>query len=407
MKPGLRRFYGELMDSCDRDDGELPKTRVLRNYSHEEVEDVKLGLKKKHWKPHGGALKIGVDGLVEEAGGAAIFRAETCRVLEREPVNLGAQRRASEEKLLKTMREHLPKKDLEVYLAAWPRGSTWMQRSLTDDGLDATQRRIEALGTMFSQLPLGQEEPLRQFVARTLRDSHALDDDDVLRGAFEKCVKRRHEEFDLEEAYLMEGLVRRATGSVVLVSGPITLSFGNEEVSSQPLCRLGEPLPLTEGMLRNGRLVRIPRQALLVENPSTWASLRRKVPQDLLLILADGFPNRAVSKLAKMLGEAGTQLLHWGDIDAGGMRILAFLQTVAEVQPFLMDEATLETYQSRLTKFRGTKRATIEHARVDFPLLGMCLEMQGWLEQESIPVSDALLHLEQTLGPIAGQAPSV
>lgn len=65
-----------------------------------------------------------------------------------------------------------------------------------------------------------------------------------------------------------------------------------------------------------------------------------------LVIYTGGFLTRHQSTFLKLLKlEKDTELLHWGDIDLGGFRILLQIQTILpEIQSLKMDVATFEQY---------------------------------------------------------------
>jgi Uncharacterized protein conserved in bacteria C-term(DUF2220)/Uncharacterized protein conserved in bacteria N-term (DUF3322) len=96
------------------------------------------------------------------------------------------------------------------------------------------------------------------------------------------------------------------------------------------------------------RLCSKPAALLTIENYASFNRYVREIKDDALVVYTSGFPSAAVMELLKLLLtmiDPGVPFFHWGDIDAGGLRILHYLEvTLARApRPHLMTRALAET----------------------------------------------------------------
>ena len=262
-------------------------------------------------------------------------QAHTCRLLGRPLRNLArehAERTALLQHEVRT--SGLDSAEAAALLDGIERSSHWLQRSLTE-GREEALRRLESYDRFLRGLPLTVDEPIRAYCARVLDDSHALDDDRILRGAIERRLRARNPEADdVVEAYQREGLLARLNNGNVLLFGSIAWEAGGTRVDLSGFAEAGAAMSLTEEAIQRGRPAPpYPRLAVFVENPSSWQLLRHQPFIDTLCVLTDGIPNKATQHFAAHLDQAGVRLLHWGDIDAGGFLALNVLQKHARVTP--------------------------------------------------------------------------
>lgn len=84
---------------------------------------------------------------------------------------------------------------------------------------------------------------------------------------------------------------------------------------------------------------------LCVENLTTFHRYVRDVRDEGIVLYAGGFPSRSVREAAARLAVSADRILHWGDIDPGGVRIFRLMETVLPgLQPHLMDPRLAETH---------------------------------------------------------------
>lgn len=146
-----------------------------------------------------------------------------------------------------------------------------------------------------------------------------------------------------------------------------------------------------------------PPYVLLIENRASFERYVREIDDSGVIIYTAGFPPRAWTRamdiiIAELRGEV--PIYHWGDRDAGGYRILAFLakRLDTDIQPYLMGlEAQAQTHADAELEERPVAdlMKALESAR-GYPAISALyealathpLENLPWIEQEQIiPVS--------------------
>lgn len=107
-------------------------------------------------------------------------------------------------------------------------------------------------------------------------------------------------------------------------------------------------------------------RVITVENSTSFSELAvRRAPSDLI-IYTGGFASPTVINLLRQLRTAQPQilLLHWGDLDAGGLRILAHLRReVGAIEPLAMDVATFEQHRAHTQPLTVNDRRALEQLR--------------------------------------------
>jgi hypothetical protein len=97
------------------------------------------------------------------------------------------------------------------------------------------------------------------------------------------------------------------------------------------------------------RLCGKPAALLTIENYASFNRYVREIKDNALVVYTGGFPSAAVMELLKLLlTMIGPEIAfyHWGDIDAGGLRIFRYLEeTLARApRPHLMTRALAEAH---------------------------------------------------------------
>jgi hypothetical protein len=206
-----------------------------------------------------------------------------------------------------------------------------------------------------------------------------------LRSALLHVLRRYAPEaalFEGNDSALLESFRLLRVPEYVLVSGSLIV----DGVDLSSLQSVG--LPATS--LRLARLESKAKRVLTVENQTSFEGLAALRPPETLLVFSGGFASPAVISLLRSLS---LPLYHWGDIDVGGLRILAHLRSqLGTVQTVLMDSATLEKQRSLLA-LSEKERETLAVLREE-PLLVECQTLidtmleRGKLEQEALAVSE-------------------
>lgn len=182
----------------------------------------------------------------------------------------------------------------------------------------------------------------------------------------------------------------RRTPEHVLVFGGLVLEHRGSVVD---LGSFKPSLGLAAPYLAGANVVRIAAQVLItVENLTSFATLAELRPDGIVGVYTGGFASPAVLSLLRKCREwPGVTHRHWGDLDAGGFRILAHLRRqLGAVEAWAMDVVTLEAGLAHAQPLTAAGRRGLQ-ALVDQPGLADCratletlLSRGVWLEQEAV-----------------------
>lgn len=167
---------------------------------------------------------------------------------------------------------------------------------------------------------------------------------------------------DVEDVFASFGVLKNP--SVLMLKGRVQLN------TAGGMIRLGQlryGLGISSGDIDGIRFsedgVSI-RAILTVENLTAF---HRAEAPGMLIIYLGGFHNEARRRLIQKAYQAfpGADLLHWGDIDAGGFKIYFDLRakTGLPFVPLRMDAATLKTYEGFTKKLTSNDRKELERLR--------------------------------------------
>ncbi|MCK8487521.1 Wadjet anti-phage system protein JetD domain-containing protein [Paenibacillus glucanolyticus] len=143
------------------------------------------------------------------------------------------------------------------------------------------------------------------------------------------------------------------------------------------------------------------RRIITIENLSSyhqWVEQRELYAAEELIIYTGGFPHRLLQHFLKMLsnavdkGDKPIPIMHWGDIDLGGIRIFEFIKTrlFPSLEPIWMNSAVLLNYERQAASVSDEYASRIQAALDDpgyaawIPVMQTMLERRIRLEQESI-----------------------
>lgn len=225
----------------------------------------------------------------------------------------------------------------------------------------------------------------RTFSRRMAKDSKALERSE---GRIAQLLKRQNPELAGEEPReTLEacGIVRRA--HLLQVRGPLQIAAGALKIDGTGQAFIGLPWAAVE----LATLSRPVDYILIIENPTSFWRYCTEIGGNYLALLSDGFPARDVLSsmmhlvsAARSAGEA--QLYHWGDIDAGGVRIAAHLEDNfgAPITLHQMSPALALEHGSVLQSRKGLDR--LAHRTGDIGELARWLltEQGRALEQEEL-----------------------
>lgn len=180
----------------------------------------------------------------------------------------------------------------------------------------------------------GRDIDHRTFSRRAVKDSKALE---RWEGRVAKLLKRwnvnlrDHEPREVLEAC---GIVRRA--HLLQVKGPLQLSSGHLKLDGTGDVFIGLPWSAVQEAALSCPVDYI----ITIENPTSFWRYCTEIDGRYLALLTDGFPARDVlssmTHLVKAVRAVGNvPVYHWGDIDAGGLRIAAHLEDAFGIPIFL------------------------------------------------------------------------
>ncbi len=230
-----------------------------------------------------------------------------------------------------------------------------------------------------------------------------------LRGGLLRVLRRHDPDAPLygddDDALLRAHQLDRAPEYVPL-AGPLTLSL---PASDLPLALVPfiPSLALPAPLLRAARIVAIGARAVItVENLTSFSELCACRPPDVLALYTGGFASPTVIGLLRAIQVAAPSvpLWHWGDMDAGGLRILAHLRAkLGAVGALAMNPATFAAYAAAAQPLTPGDRAGLRELHAH-PLLADCTDVLAQLlasgvklEQEAVPAAAALATLEALL----------
>lgn len=256
----------------------------------------------------------------------------------------------------------------------------------------ADPRRNEDLLRALQALDSLEEElPARDFSARVLGDSKRLA---ALQGGLLALLRRAHPELaglPRDEAWAAAGLLPNP-GHLYL-HGALVFRLGAATVDLRAFSPdLGLPVHAVSRL----EVVSLPARYLLtVENRTAFYDQVAAFPGDGLVLYLGGFPNRARRLLLERLSAAAPALplYHWGDLDYGGLAILACLRrTLARpIHAHQMDPAALDHGQASGRPLTRADRCNLERLLEDEMLEDCRAVIQALLrrgiklEQEALP----------------------
>lgn len=187
------------------------------------------------------------------------------------------------------------------------------------------------------------------------------------------------------------GLDPDGAAAVALCCGPLRLRLpGRELAFPAELANAGQAAALTAGLLAQAAAVGPIRAVLTCENPAPFAalcSIDAELPTpraETLIVLTNGFPNRAVRRLLVGLRPLVQTHQHWGDTDLAGIRIARICAADLDREPLFWrpngpHRISFDTDAADALRRDLAMRPSAPGAEV----LRGCLAAGGWCEQEA------------------------
>jgi len=175
---------------------------------------------------------------------------------------------------------------------------------------------------------------LRTFSIRVLGNSKAME------GLLSKfaAVWKRHHPSDLNTEELAETLGLVKFPSPLLIKGPVVLQLATRKVDCQGV----EPfIGLAPQSILDIKTDSLPDYVLTIENLASFNRHAGEIADSGLAIYTAGFPAPGIGEFLRKLDTCLPEdipFYHWGDLDEGGLKIFAYVQTFLRrtLQPHLM-----------------------------------------------------------------------
>lgn len=161
----------------------------------------------------------------------------------------------------------------------------------------------------------------------------------------------------------------------VPIAGPLILQSDHQTFDLTPFVA-GVAIPATT--LNHVTAHRCDGSAVVtVENSTSFSEFITAKPASTLAIYTGGFAGPAVVGMLSKIraGRPELPFLHWGDLDVGGLRILAHLRkNLGEVKPLAMDVAVCDLYLKRSQPLNANEREGLMQLRAESMLID-CVEL--------------------------------
>lgn len=192
--------------------------------------------------------------------------------------------------------------------ANWRRGRGLA--GLSFDHLHIVAQCLLAVAALVDGRLDGQD--LRTFSRRATGDSKFVEAHQGRIVDLLRLVAEVPEELDSEEVLASHGIARYP--QPCLLSGPV--SYRGQPLPTRPY------LGIAPDMIDALGVVGAPPWILTIENLASFNRQARELPGDGILLYTGGFPSDATLACLLALAKATTcPIYHWGDIDAGGIKI--------------------------------------------------------------------------------------
>lgn len=250
----------------------------------------------------------------------------------------------------------------------------------------------------------------RTLSTRLFGDSKRLE---LLRGAV-LSVLRRHapgaDAFDDDDWALLRAQGLERVPEYIPLAGPLVLRLPDLDAhaaSPLDLAAFRPSVALSAAMLRRAEVATCSARMLVsVENATSFNELLAVRPPEMLALYSGGFASPALIGLLRAIRMCRPELplFHWGDIDVGGLRILAHLRgQLGAIGCVTMDVATLTTHRASARPLATSEREALGTIR-SHPALADCAELIDMmlkedikLEQESVEAGAVLTQLRSIL----------
>jgi len=280
----------------------------------------------------------------------------------------------------------------------WAQDQLHRHRSVAPLKLDDARWNRDLLRALAAIAGATQPVLERTLSARLFGDSKRLE---VLRPAL-MAVLRRHDpdaaSYGDDQWALLQAHHLDRVPEYVPLAGPLVLeTVDGTQVDLTPF---GPSVALPATMLRTTTVVACATTTLAtVENLTSFTELAALRPPNVLVVYTGGFASPTIIALLQRIRafQPALRFHHWGDLDAGGLRILAHLRThLGVVTPLAMDVQTAHEHQRHAQALTTGDQQALRHLRAS-PLLGDCLEVIDALLATGVKVEQEVVGAERVV----------
>ncbi|WP_198030359.1 Wadjet anti-phage system protein JetD domain-containing protein [Bradyrhizobium sp. Tv2a-2] len=270
----------------------------------------------------------------------------------------------------------------EEAIAAWRGNKSFLGLSVGDVDMFLTILRLTYGVTNLA----GRDIDHRTFSRRTVKDSKVLE---RMEGRVAQLLRRWDPKLvgeEPREVLEASGIVRRA--HLLQVRGPLQLSSDTLNIHGTGDVFIGLPWQAA----KQAALAHAVDYVITIENPTSFWRYSTEIDGNYLALLTDGFPARDVlSSMVHLVRHVlllapKTPVYHWGDIDAGGLRIAAHLEDAIGIQVRLhqMEPKLALALGSPLRSQKGLERLAMRSGEIGRLARWLCTEAARMLEQEEL-----------------------
>jgi hypothetical protein len=310
------------------------------------------------------------------------------------------QRATREEALRNLLSAQQPRSDWQAAFLEWAARQLDRHQSVAPLDLDDPQTNADLLQALTAIAGLQAPILERVLSVQVFGDSKRLE---ALRGKVILVLRRFNAAkavlIDDDDALLRANLLER-TPEYVPCAGLLVLRVEDSEID---LSRFRPSLALSAAMLRQASVLSVPAQHVItIENATSFTEAIAVRSEKAFLLYTSGFASPTVIQFLQTMRAMApaTQFWHWGDLDVGGLRILAHLRQFVEViRPLGMDALTFENHRAYARPLKKGERESLR-ALQSMSLLGDCVPLMELmltagqkLEQEAIRSSEVLQSL--------------
>jgi hypothetical protein len=281
-------------------------------------------------------------------------------------------------------------------ITAWRGNKSFLGLSVGDIDTFLTILRLTYGVTNLS----GRDIDHRTFSRRTVKDSKALE---RMEGRVAKLLRRHDPSLvgeEPREVLEASGIVRRA--HLLQVRGPLRLSSDALNINGTGEAFIGLPWLA----VKQAALAHAVDYVITIENPTSFWRYCTEIDGTYLALLTDGFPARDVLssmvhlvRLALLLAP-NTPVYHWGDIDAGGLRIAAHLEDAfgTHVRLHQMEPELALALGAPLQSQKGLDRLALRSGEIGQLACWLRSNAAMMLEQEEL---DPMVTVFAANGPVS------